>query len=98
MTQREGGPGSSEQPADAGLASGEPADEDLTEEEAAEEAAEPLNDEAVLGAAAGMGPGANDEGSVLGQQSFRPTHGMLNQRRRGQIPMKLGRGADALRV
>src|ERR1051325_5874911 len=42
------------------------------------------DDELVLGGATGELARAHDERAILGQQSFAATHGMLDERRRGQ--------------
>ena len=57
-----------------------------------------LDGELVLRAAAGVLAGANHQRAVLGKQAFAAANGMLDQRRRREIPENLGAGGDALRV
>jgi hypothetical protein len=42
--------------------------------------------------------GTNHERPVFREQALTPSHGMLNQRRGGQIPEDFGLGSDTLRI
>ena len=56
------------------------------------------DDEAVLGAPAGVLAGANDQRSVLRQQALVALHGILHEGCRRQVPMELCARLDALIV
>jgi hypothetical protein len=52
------------------------------------------DDELVVGGAAGMLAGADDERAVPGEQPLAAAHGRLDQLRGSEVPVKLGSGAD----
>ena len=56
-----------------------------------------LDGEFVLGAAAGVLAGLDDQRTVLREQAFAAADRVLDERGRGQIPEDLGAGRDALR-
>ena len=56
------------------------------------------DDELVLGGAAGVLAGLDDERPILGKRAFATRHGLLDELRRAEIPVQSRGRADALKI